>query len=99
MAENNKTTEVTRLTQDKSLGEKMKLVAGFYAKKAGRAVDNSTPFQMAREVRDSWREFKGDVRDMGQAVGQEWQHAFKLRNANSIIGNWHTALLAQINSR
>ncbi len=77
MAENNKTTEVTRLTQDKSLGEKMKLVAGFYAKKVGRAVDNSTPFQMAREVRDSWREFKGDVRDMGQAVGQEWQQGKK----------------------
>lgn len=66
-----------KLTQDKSLGEKMKLVAGFYAKKAGRAVDNSTPFQMAREVRDSWREFKGDVRDMGQAVGQEWQQGKK----------------------
>ena len=77
MAENNKTTEVTRLTQDKSLGEKMKLVAGFYAKKAGRAVDRSTPFQMAREVRDSWREFKDDVRDMGQAVGQEWQQGKK----------------------
>lgn len=66
-----------KLTQDKSLGEKMKLVAGFYAKKAGRAVDNSTPFQMVREVRDSWREFKGDVRDMGQAVGQEWQQGKK----------------------
>lgn len=69
--------KVTRLTQDKSLGEKMKLVAGFYAKKAGRAVDNSTPFQMAREVRDGWREFKGDMRDMGQAAREEWQQGKK----------------------
>ena len=68
---------VTRLTRDATLGEKMKLVAGLYAKKMGRAVDNSAPFQMARDVRDSWRDFKSDVREMGQGVKDDFNHMRK----------------------
>lgn len=80
---------VTRLTQDATLGEKMKLVAGLYAKKMGRAVDNSAPFQMARDVRDSWRDFKGDMRDMGQAIKDEFNQTRKsMRVRRKLAVRW-----------
>lgn len=81
--------EITTLTQDKSLGEKMKLVARLYAHKTGKAVENSTPFQMARDVKNSVKDFAEDMRDMG-AYAKEMavDGVTRVKQAPGKLWNW-----------